>query len=42
MKRLIQRELGDRLAMAILEGKVAEGATVAVEVDPATGEFSIT
>ena len=41
LKRLIQRELGDRLAMAILEGKVAEGATVAVEVDPATGDFSI-
>ena len=39
LKRLIQRELGDRLAMAILEGKVAEGANVSVDV--ADGEFTI-
>jgi ATP-dependent Clp protease ATP-binding subunit ClpB len=28
LKRLIQKEVGDRLALAILEGKVAEGDTV--------------
>ena len=33
LKRLIQRELGDRLAMSILEGKVAEGDTVAVTTE---------
>ena len=31
LKRLIQKEIGDRLAIAILEGKVAEGATVTVD-----------
>ena len=40
LKRLIQRELGDRMAMAILEGKVAEGATVTVDVEE--GEFTLT
>jgi ATP-dependent Clp protease ATP-binding subunit ClpB len=35
LKRLIQRELGDRIALAILEGKVSEGdvAEVGVEDD---------
>jgi len=32
LKRLIQRELGDRLAMALLEGKVVDGDTVIVDV----------
>ena len=32
LKRVIQREIGDRLAIAILEGKVGEGDTVAVDV----------
>jgi ATP-dependent Clp protease ATP-binding subunit ClpB len=40
LKRLIQRELGDRMAMAILEGKVAEGANVTVDVED--GEFTLT
>ncbi len=31
LKRVIQRELGDRLAKAILDGVIAEGATVAVD-----------
>ena len=39
LKRLIQREIGDRLAVAILEGKVAEGASVTVDVE--NGEFTI-
>jgi ATP-dependent Clp protease ATP-binding subunit ClpB len=40
LKRLIQREIGDRLAMSILEGKVAEGDAVTVDVDGA--DFTIT
>jgi ATP-dependent Clp protease ATP-binding subunit ClpB len=40
LKRLIQRELGDQLAMAILEGKVAEGADVTVDFDG--DDFTIT
>ncbi|MFZ4516920.1 MAG: ATP-dependent Clp protease ATP-binding subunit [Microthrixaceae bacterium] len=32
LKRLIQKQIGDRLAMAILEGKVAEGDTVTLDV----------
>ncbi|HTN81509.1 MAG TPA: AAA family ATPase [Acidimicrobiales bacterium] len=32
LKRVIQREIGDRLATLILEGKVAEGDTVEVDV----------
>jgi ATP-dependent Clp protease ATP-binding subunit ClpB len=39
LKRVIQREIGDRLAQRILEGKVAEGDTV--EVDARDGEFVI-
>ena len=40
LKRVIQRELGDRLAVAILEGKVADGDTVTVAVG-ADGELTI-
>ncbi len=40
LKRVIQREIGDRLATRILEGKVAEGDTV--EVDVRDGELVIT
>ncbi len=40
LKRLIQREIGDRLAMSILEGKVAEGATVTVDVHDGAFEIS--
>ena len=32
LKRVIQREVGDRLASLILEGEVADGATVVVDV----------
>ncbi len=39
LKRLIQREIGDRLAVAILEGKVQEGASVTVDVEG--GEFVV-
>jgi ATP-dependent Clp protease ATP-binding subunit ClpB len=33
LKRVIQKELGDRLAMALLEGGYAEGGTVKVDVE---------
>jgi ATP-dependent Clp protease ATP-binding subunit ClpB len=33
LKRVIQREVGDRLAMAILEGRYSEGDTVTVDAD---------
>jgi ATP-dependent Clp protease ATP-binding subunit ClpB len=33
LKRVIQREIGDRLAMLLLEGSVAEGSTVTVDAD---------
>ena len=32
LKRLIQREIGDRLALALLEGKVTDGDTVIVDL----------
>jgi ATP-dependent Clp protease ATP-binding subunit ClpB len=32
LKRVIQREIGDPLALAVLEGKYADGATVKVDV----------
>jgi ATP-dependent Clp protease ATP-binding subunit ClpB len=32
LKRLIQREIGDALALALLEGRYSEGATVTVDV----------
>jgi ATP-dependent Clp protease ATP-binding subunit ClpB len=34
LKRVIQREIGDRLALMVLEGKVADGSTVTVDADP--------
>ncbi len=40
LKRVIQKELGDRLAVALLEGKVADGDTVVVDVG-ADGELTI-
>ena len=33
LKRLIQKEVGDRLALALLENKVADGDTVTLDVD---------
>jgi len=34
LKRLIQREIGDRLALAVLEGRYLEGDTVTVATGP--------
>jgi ATP-dependent Clp protease ATP-binding subunit ClpB len=33
LKRVIQREIGDRLAIALLEGRYAEGDTITVDAD---------
>ena len=33
LKRLIQREIGDRLALAVLEGRYLEGDTVTVDIE---------
>jgi ATP-dependent Clp protease ATP-binding subunit ClpB len=38
LKRVIQREIGDRLAMALLEGTFAEGDAITVDVE-ADGDF---
>jgi ATP-dependent Clp protease ATP-binding subunit ClpB len=35
LKRLIQREIGDRLALALLEGDFAEGQSVTIDADEA-------
>ncbi|HEY3484942.1 MAG TPA: AAA family ATPase, partial [Ilumatobacteraceae bacterium] len=48
LKRVIQREIGDRAALLVLEGKVADGGVLRVDVDPngglvvGAGEFSET
>ena len=46
LRRLVQREIGDRLAKALLAGEIRDGDTVAVEViaDPtgAAGGLSVT
>ena len=38
LKRVIQRELGDRLATLVLEGAAGEGDTVTVDVEAPSGE----
>ncbi|GAA6525242.1 ATP-dependent chaperone ClpB [Intrasporangium sp. DVR] len=35
LRRLVQKEIGDRLARALLSGEVRDGQTVHVDVDPA-------
>jgi ATP-dependent Clp protease ATP-binding subunit ClpB len=40
LKRVIQREVGDRLAVELLEGRVGDGSTVVVDADP-DGEIVI-
>jgi len=39
LKRLIQREIGDRLALAVLEGRYLEGDTVTVDIEPLSTSF---
>ncbi len=41
LKRLIQREIEDPLALALLEGKYKDGDKVNVSTDPKTGAFVI-
>ncbi|CAN5525035.1 ATP-dependent chaperone ClpB [soil metagenome] len=41
LKRVIQREIGDRLALKLLEGDVTDGSTVIVGADP-DGEITVT
>ena len=40
LKRVIQRELGDRLAVALLEGRFGEGDTITVDLD-GHGDFTV-
>ncbi len=42
LKRVIQREIQDRLAMKILEGKFKEGDTVTADLDSKKGELAFT
>jgi ATP-dependent Clp protease ATP-binding subunit ClpB len=37
LKRLIQREIGDQLALALLDGRYGDGDTVVVDADPDGG-----
>ena len=41
LKRIIQREIGDRAAMLLLEGKVLDGGTIHVDAGP-DGELAVT
>jgi len=38
LKRVIQRELGDRIAKAVLEGEFPEGSTVHIDIDGADSD----
>ncbi|MBA2609207.1 MAG: AAA family ATPase [Actinobacteria bacterium] len=42
LKRLIQREVGDKLAMALLEGKVTDGDVVRVGVSADSNDLTVT
>jgi ATP-dependent Clp protease ATP-binding subunit ClpB len=41
LKRVLQREIGDRLALALLEGRYVEGDTITVDVDPDGDEITL-
>jgi len=41
LRRLIQKQIGDTVAMMILEGKLYDGQTAIVEMDEATEELNI-
>jgi ATP-dependent Clp protease ATP-binding subunit ClpA len=41
LKRLIQREIEDKLALELLDGKYKDGSKVAVSVDEKTGGFKV-
>jgi len=42
LRRLVQKEIGDRLARAILSGEIADGDTVLVDTSEDLGELSVT
>ena len=39
LKRVIQKEIQDKLALRILEGKFKDGSTITAEVDDRKGEL---
>ncbi len=41
LRRLVQKEIGDRLAKALLGGTVRDGEQVAIDVDEATGALTL-
>jgi len=41
LRRLVQKEIGDRLATALLAGDVRDGSTVVVDVDDEGGRLSL-
>ncbi|MFL6100558.1 MAG: hypothetical protein ACJ71T_11450, partial [Actinomycetales bacterium] len=41
LRRLVQTQIGDRLARAILSGEVHDGQTVQIDLDPAKDELSL-
>ncbi|MCM8760532.1 MAG: ATP-dependent chaperone ClpB [Candidatus Omnitrophica bacterium] len=41
LKRLIQREIEDKLALELLEGKYSDGSKVTVSIDPKSGKFTL-
>ena len=41
LRRLVQKEIGDRLARAVLSGDVRDGAEVTVDVDPDSGALTL-
>jgi ATP-dependent Clp protease ATP-binding subunit ClpB len=42
LRRLVQTQIGDRLARGILAGEVRDGDTVTIDVDPASDQLSLT
>ena len=42
LRRLVQTEIGDRLAKALLGGTVRDGSTVVVDVTPDGGGLTLT
>ncbi|MFE5307755.1 ATP-dependent chaperone ClpB [Isoptericola sp. NPDC056605] len=42
LRRLVQREIGDRLAKELLSGAVSDGGTVVVDLDPDASGLSVT
>ncbi|MCA0335258.1 MAG: ATP-dependent chaperone ClpB [Actinobacteria bacterium] len=41
LRRLVQREIGDRLARALLAGDVRDGQSAVVDIDPETGGLTL-